>query len=70
MSERATGVRLDPRYGHISLHNDGQPLVTMVDTGPQLELWSMQGAIFGPDVADALAEALTEWVARKKRAAA
>lgn len=63
---KAVTVRLDPRCGHVTICGaEGPALVTMVDTGPHLEIWSHQGAHISPEVARLLAEALNEWAGRK-----
>lgn len=65
-NRKATGVRLDPRCGHVTIIGDSGPaLVTMVDTGSQLELWSHQGAHISPAVARMLADALADWADMK-----
>ena len=69
LSERAaTWVRFDPVRGHITINGDeGPALVTLVDTGSQLELWSHVGAHISPQVAGELADALLAWAAKKER---
>jgi hypothetical protein len=63
---KATGVRLDTRCGHVTITGESGPaLVTMVDTGQNLELWSHQGAHISPHVARMLADALADWADRK-----
>lgn len=62
----ATWVRLDPSRGHITINPaEGPALVTMVDTGARLELWSHEGAHLSPAVATELGAALLTWAEKK-----
>lgn len=67
LNKEAAGVRLDPRYGHVSIYgHERYALVTMVETGPRLEIWSGQGAHISPKIARELAAALIGWAERRE----
>jgi hypothetical protein len=62
----AARVVFDRIRGHVTLCGaTGPALVTMVDTGSRLELWSHEGAHMSPDIARMLATALNAWADKK-----
>lgn len=65
MSRVAAGVLRDPAGHLVIAGEDGPALVTLVDTGPHLTMWSHQGADIRPKVARQLAAALTAWADRE-----